>query len=206
MSSDVDSIFQPIVLDNLREDTPPVQCIIWKGGDEFELLSFEVYPFDTVHVIKQMIFNAYHGDLSYLPRFTFVGVPVGEDAYSEDPPSETTTYVPMDYLWYPQNTNDPYSTYQLANPIQALEQGDLRFVSSDGSYSSPNYEVRGRSTLEDVFLKPRNGRMPIFHVYTLKTLLQEYTLPKPVSEEEWNKKFAPYFPDVKIKSNNGGLY
>jgi hypothetical protein len=77
------------------------------------------------------------------------------------------TYIPNDWLWYPNGTNDPKMTYILNNPKKVLTQPDLRFVSSDGSYASPNYEPRGRSTIESVFLKPRDGRMPVFTYFLL---------------------------------------
>lgn len=203
MSSDVESIFQPVVLDNFHEDMPPVQCIIWKGGNEYDTITLDMYPFDIVHTIKHLICNIYNGDDTFLPRFTFVGVPVGDAAYSMEEPNLDTAYIPADFLWYPQNTNDPLATFQLMNPIRAMKEPDLRFVSSDGTFSSPNYEVRGRSTMEDVFLKPRNGRLPVFHIFTLKYLLQAYRYQIPVIEEEWNKKFAPYFPDMNILSEKG---
>ena len=41
MSSDIEQILYPTVLSNLRENVPPVQCIIWKGNDEYELIEFD---------------------------------------------------------------------------------------------------------------------------------------------------------------------
>ena len=54
--SDIDQILYPTVLTSLREDTPPVKCIVWKGGDEYEVITFDkVYPFDTLDDLKRMI-------------------------------------------------------------------------------------------------------------------------------------------------------
>ena len=51
--SDIEQILYPTVLSSLREDVPPVRCIIWKGGDDYESLTFDkVYPFDTIDDIK----------------------------------------------------------------------------------------------------------------------------------------------------------
>ena len=52
--SDIEQILYPTVLSSLREDIPPVQCIIWKGGDEYEVITFDkVYPFDTIDDVKK---------------------------------------------------------------------------------------------------------------------------------------------------------
>jgi hypothetical protein len=196
--SDIEQILYPTVLTSLREDTPPVKCIVWKGKDEYETIEFnKVYPFDTIDDIKRMICNHYEGDTGFMPRFTFVGVPLNEP-YSEENPSITATYIPLDWLWFPSDSNDPKMTYILNNPRKVLTQPDMRFISSDGSYASPNYEPRGRSTVESVFLKPRDGQMPILHVFPLKYLLREYSGPTPIGEEDWNKRFAPFYPAVKV--------
>jgi hypothetical protein len=196
--SDIEQILYPTVLTSLREDTPPVKCIVWKGKDKYETIEFnKVYPFDTIDDIKRMICNHYEGDTGFIPRFTFVGVPLNEP-YSEENPSVAATYVPLDWLWFPSDSNDPKMTYILNNPRKVLTQPDMRFISSDGSYASPNYEPRGRSTIESVFLKPRNGQMPILHVFPLKYLLREYSGPIPIGEEDWNKRFAPFYPNVIV--------
>jgi hypothetical protein len=200
MSSDIEQILYPTILSSLRENVPPVQCMIWKGGDEYDMITFdEVYPFDTVDDIKRLICAYYEDDATFLPRFTFVGIPLGDAAYEETAPDVDTMYHPIDYLWYPNGTNDATKTYELKHPLRALTHPDMRFVTSSGAYASPNREVRGRSMVEEVFLEHRNGKFPIFHVFTLNTLLQAYRGQKPIGEEDWNKRFAPYFPDVKIE-------
>jgi hypothetical protein len=197
--SDIEQILYPTILTSLREDIPPVKCIIWKGGDSYETIQFDkVYPFDTIEDIKRMICVHYEKDSNFIPKFVFLGVPIGDAAYSDEVPSLSTQYLAADYLWYPTGTNDARNTYVLSNPRKALITADLRFITSDGSYASPNYEPRGRSTIETVFLKPRDGRIPVFHVFTLNYLLREYQGQKPISEEDWNKRFAPYFPNIPI--------
>ena len=183
--SDIEQILYPTVLYSLHEDIPPVKCIIW-NGDDYETITFDkVYPFDTIDDIKRMICTHYK-DNAFIPRFMFVGVP-------QD--TKNTTYIPADYLWYPNGTNDPKLTYILKNPRKL--ESDLRFVSSDGSWASPNIEPRGRSSIEQVFL--RDGPIPVFHVFTLASLLKRYKGPLPISEDDWNKRFAPYFPDIKVE-------
>jgi hypothetical protein len=200
MSSDIEQILYPTILSSLRENVPPVQCMIWKGGDDYDMITFdEVYPFDTVDDIKRLICAYYKNDPTFLPRFTFVGIPLGDAAYETTVPSLETTYHPIDYLWYPDGTNDATMTYDLKHPLLALTRPDMRFVTSSGAYASPNRESRGRSLVEEVFLNKRDGQFPIFHVFTLNALMQAYRGMKPIGEEDWNKRFAPYFPDVKIE-------
>ena len=111
MSSDIEQILYPTILSSLRENVPPVQCMIWKGGEEYDMITLdEVYPFDTVDDIKRLISASYENDATFLPRFTFVGIPLGDAAYEETVPSLDTTYHPIDYLWYPNGTNDATMT------------------------------------------------------------------------------------------------
>lgn len=197
--SDIEQILYPTVLSSFNEDIPPVKIIVWKGANEYDNIQFDkVYPFDTIDDIKRFLCAYYDSDLSFIPRFTFIGVKIGDDAYTDDIPNLETTYLPIDYLWYPSGTNDPKLAYILNSPRKTLIEPDIRFITADGGYASPNFEPRGRSTLEDIFLKPRDGKIPTFHAFTLKTLLNEYRGITPISEEEWNKKFAPYFPNIKI--------
>ncbi len=201
MSSDIKQILYPEPLSNLRENVPPVQCFIWKGGKKYDSIRFDkVYPFDTIDDIKRMICAFYKNDATFLPRFMFVGVPVGDAAYDDKNPEVDTLYLPIDYLWYPNGTNDPKQTYRLKHPSRAIgSEPDIRFITSDGSYASPNCEFRGRSTIEDVFLKPRDGRIPVFHVFTLDVLMKSYQGMQPIGDQDWNKRFAPYFPDVNVE-------
>jgi hypothetical protein len=202
MSSDIEQILYPTILSSLRENVPPVKCMIWKGGDEYDMITFEeVYPFDTIDDIKRMVCAFYEDDAAFLPRFTFIGIPEDEAAYEETIPSLDTKYLPLDYLWYPSGTNDAAKTERLHHPVYTLSHPDRRFMTS-GHYVVPTREVRGRSIVEDVFLKPRNGQFPILHVFTLKSLLEAYRGMRPIGEEDWKKRFAPYFPDVLI----GGPY
>jgi hypothetical protein len=111
---------------------------------------------------------------------------------------DSITYYPIDYLWYPMGTNDPTKRYKLSSPLKAIvsQERDKRFTSPSGAYTSPNYEYLGRSTLEHVFLNPREGKYPIFHIYTFHDLYEAFEGQKAISEKDWNSKFAPYFPDI----------
>jgi hypothetical protein len=208
MSLDINQILYPKVLSSLRttstsdfeEQAPPVKCIVWKGRDEFETITFDkVYPFDTIEDIKRMICKHYEKDYHFIPRFVFLGVPV-YTAYSEDNPTEDTEYISAEFLWYPDETKNPADTYILKSPIKTLKDIDSRFVTESGEYTSPKYSLRDKSTIETVFLKPREGQMPVFHVFTLYHLLKEFdkTNVTPIAEKDWNGRFAPYFLNISI--------
>jgi hypothetical protein len=198
MASEIDQLFSPQLLSSFREGLPPVQCMIWKGRDQYDTITLNrMYPFDTIDTIKRMICAKFSEDRSFVPRFTFVGIPMNAGA-----PTIETTYLPIDYLWYSNESHDPSHTHILAHPLKALAEGDERFVTSDGSFASPNYELRGRSTIEDILLRPYEGQPPVLHVFPLRTLLREYKGVTPLPQEDWNSRFAAYFPDVKM----GGPY
>ena len=135
MSSDINQILYPKILTSLRttstsdfEDyAPPVQCIVWKGGEEFETITFDkVYPFDTIEDIKRMICTHYEKDQHFIPKFTFLGVPLYDAAYSNENPTLDTEYLAADYLWYPTDTIDDHTikikVQQVARMMFRIEQ------------------------------------------------------------------------------------
>jgi hypothetical protein len=178
MASDIDHILSPKPLHILSYQTP-VRCNVWKGNKISETIELHVYPFDTIDTLKYLIY-AHYNQADFLPRFTFVGIGILDN------------FIPLEYLWYPIGANKVKDTYELTNPADLRD--DLRFVTDTGEYASPNYELRGRSTIEDVFLK--TGGIPTLHIFPLTYLLRLYKGIKPISDEEWNKKFAPYFVEL----------
>ena len=194
----MEDLLAPRVLLSLREDMPPVHCFIWTGREQYEHVILEdMYPFDTLHDIKRHLCAIKKNDPMFVPRFQFIGVPI-EDAYEAAPPTQETTYTPLDYLWYPTGTNDAKNTFVLAHPQKTAVEPDMRFQASDGSYANPHYELRGRSTIEQVFLKPRKGRMPVLHVFPFSVLRREFLERGVIGESEWNTRFAPYFMEISI--------
>ena len=196
--SDIDQLLNPGFLTSFREDMPPVQCIIWKGAEEFKTITFDkVFPFDQLDDIKRMLCSHFKEKPYFHPKYVFVGVPLGTD--SIDAPTMDTTYLPLDYLWFPPGSSKSSETYELRNPRKSLLRSDSRFSTPDGSFPAISPVPRGRATIEEIFLKPRAKRehpMPVLHVFTLHHLYQSYRGTKPISEEEWNKRLAPYFPNI----------
>ena len=191
MSDTIEELFYPRILNSLRGNLPPVQCIVWKGRDEYEKITFEnVYPFDTIHDIKRMI-CAYYNQKEFHPNFLFVGVP-----QEGVPQEDSSSFLAIDYLWYENGENKAKNTHRLRNPIQNLNNPDDFFFLPNGEWSSPSRSDRGRSTIENVFLKWQEGELPTFHVFPLVYLVKLYkeeTRQINISPEEWNKKFGPYF-------------
>ena len=207
MESEINHILHPKVLHSLEQRIPPVHCIIWKGGNQYDTVMLDrrtdsqIYPFDSIDTIKRMLCYHFSQNSAFIPRFLFVGISQ-ENPESKEPPTEDTTYLPIDYLWYPPGSNDPTQPYYLKHPLKALREGDDRFVTRQGSFTSPNYDNRGRTMIEDVFLKPSGGKLPVFHVFPLTTLLQTYQESQEIAEENWNRRFAAYYPDI----SRGGPY
>ena len=181
MASEIEHILHPKPLHTLQQS--PVTCRVWKGNQNYEEITFDIYPFDTIDTIKQLIYVHYAMEqpadkLIFLPKFIFVGIPEGD------------SFIPLEYLWYSHETNSAKNTFKLANPIKLKE--DPRFDRDD--YSS---EIRGRSIVEDVF---SIEEIPILHVFPLAHLIRAYKTSKQISDEEWRKKFAPYYIDVTNKN------
>lgn len=201
-----DYILRPRLLNSLQQEIPPVQCIIWKSDNQPETVVFDkIYPFDTINDIKRMICAHYSSDDRFHPKFLFVGIPYRGDEQAmeeEKGPDEGTTYLPIDYLWYANGVNKPESVHRLQNPLTNLQRPDKFFFTPDGSWTAPGRETRGRATIENVFLKPNEGQIPILHVFPLAFLLQargQQSQQGGISEEDWNKYYAPYYTDVPIK-------
>ena len=112
MESEIDHILHPKVLRSLHQRIPPVHCIIWKGENRYDTVVLDrqtdtqIYPFDTIDTIKRMLCYRFRQDSAFIPRFLFVGVSQ-ENPESKENPTEDTTYLPLDYLWYPPGSNDP---------------------------------------------------------------------------------------------------
>jgi len=110
--------------------------------------------------------------------------------------TENIKYLPVDFLWYPIGNNKPENTFYVADPISGLM--DTRFF-SQGIFTNPNYEDRGRSTIEDVLLKPY-GTIPVLHVFRLQDILRMRVIQQKITSEEWYGKYIRYFPNVSFNS------
>lgn len=188
----IEQIIHPSIISNFREGMYPVRCIIWKGGSETEEIVFDrVYPFDTIDNVKQMIAAHYKGRYEFLPKYTFVATKVSEENNEEE------LYMPVDYNWFPTGSSAGRDVILLPNPRVNISTPSSKFITSDGSFPSMSPKARGRSTLEKIYLQPFN-EIPTFYVFPLLYLMRDYIGPRPISEADWNKRFAPYFIDVPV--------
>jgi hypothetical protein len=188
----IEQIIHPSIISNFREGMYPVRCIIWKGGSETEEIIFDrVYPFDTIDNVKQMISSHYKGRYEFLPKYTFVATKVSEEN------DEGELYMPVDYNWFPTGSSAGRDVIILPNPRTNVQTPSSKFITSDGSFPSITPKARGRSTLEKVYLQPFN-EIPTFYVFPLLYLMRDYNGPRPISEADWNKRFAPYFIDIPV--------
>lgn len=197
---DIDKIITPGILTNLHDDMPPVTCIVWKGGEEYETIILDtLYPFDTIDQLKRVICTYYKDIPYFIPKYIFIGVPTGGSGTNiaeQALPTLKTVYLAVDYLWFPAGRTEARDTIILNNPRQSVIYTDPRFSTADGSFPPYSYSPRGRSTIEDIFIRPREGKLPVFHVFPLHYIMSEYTGQRPVSEQEWNRRIAPYFIDI----------
>ena len=189
---DIDKVLHPIRLEGLRQDTPPVSCTVWLTDGGTETFDLNVYPFDTLDTIKQLVAHRYKSSgMTYMPKFTFAGIPQGEGS--------ATLYVPFDYLWLPPGTSRDMEAIKLPDPRVAASTGIPLFTTEDGNLPPFSRSPRGRTTIEDAFLIPRKGVAPSLHIIPLSVLFRLYKGAQPISSREWNRRFAPYFPNVSAK-------
>ena len=194
--TDIDDLLNPTIPTSFRENMPPVQCLVWKGREVYDKLIFnEVFPFDTLDDVKRMICTRLKSEPYFHPKYTFVGVPIETGVYDIDVlPTMDTKYFPLDYLWFPPGVSSTSSTKILQTPRK--QKVDPKLVTSEGAFPALSLSSRGRSTLEDIFLKHRDNKLPVFHVYSLHHILEAWKGARPIAEAEWNSRFAVYFPNI----------
>lgn len=184
-------------MDSLRDTDygiiPTIIVKCWSQAEGvFEELSFEMYPFQTLDDLKIHIYESQQRSSAWLPSQTFIGVPVGD--VSEGP---SDRYIPTDTLWY--NTLNPKYPFELQSPLKLCSTAtnpDKRFVDAFGNVTQLGRIDRGRSTLEDLYIIPREGVMPTFYAFCARDMLDrlEIVEGEPVGARDWNGRFLPYFP------------
>jgi hypothetical protein len=84
----------------------------------------------------------------------------------------------------------------LPNPVETIRNNRIQqqFIDSEGHQTtSVLYLPRGRTTLEDAFLKHST---PVFHTFSFDLLLNQYRGQRPISNPDWYGLFHPYFPNL----------
>ena len=185
-------------MDSLRDtdygtmSTVTVRC--WSQADGLfeDLVLDQLYPFNTLDDLKISIYKAKGRSSAWLPSQTFLGVPVGD--VSESP---TDRYITTDTIWY--SVLSPQTPFDVASPLKVCSGGappDKRFVDAQGNVAQLGRIDRGRSTLEDLYLIPREGIIPTFYAFCARDMLDRLEIPEgePVGARDWNGRFLPYFP------------
>jgi len=93
----------------------------------------------------------------------------------------------------------------LPNPVETIRNNRIQqqFIDSEGHQTtSVLYLPRGRTTLEDAFLKHST---PVFHTFSFDLLLNQYRGQRPISNPDWYGLFHPYFPNLTPASTVGPL-
>jgi len=186
---DIDDLLHPRLLTSLKGELPPVVCKIWRHGDTYETIELtSLYPFDTLDTIKYAISAQKEGQNKYLYNTLFVGIPKTGD---------TSSFLPLDYLWYAAGTSDASKVISLPRPTKALLEGVKSFTTRSGRKPNLATQPRGRSTIEMMFQLDAGGTIPELYVYTLEDLLSKRTASSAISEADWYSRFYPYFPAIE---------
>ena len=199
----IDRFLNPRRLSTLKGEMPPLHVYIIRDAlrlPKSPTILKNIYPFYTIEDIKREIWIHENSDLDILPKFQFLGILSGNQ-YEEDYPQQGQYYVGADTEWH--ELGAPINTLlQLQSPLDVLKSntGDERFVDSSGRLQSLKVDRKERVTIDDAFLIPRGGELPVFHVYTLSALLQMRTFAQPISEYDFNGRLAPYFPTFSSDS------
>lgn len=185
-------------MDSLRDTDygtmPEVTVRCWSQAEGLfeDLVLDQLYPFHTLNDLKILIYEAKGRSSAWLPTQTFLGVPIGD--VNESP---TDRYMTTDTIWY--SVLSPKTPLDVASPLKVCSgtaAPDKRFVDVQGNVTQLGRIDRGRSTLEDLYLIPREGVMPTFYAFCARDMLDRLEIPEgePVGARDWNGRFLPYFP------------
>jgi len=199
----IDRFLNPRRLSTLKGEIPPLHVYIIRDAlrlPKSPIILKNIYPFYTIEDIKREIWIHENADLDILPKFQFLGI-LTENPHEEDYPQPGQFYIGADTEWHELGVSIN-TLVKLQSPLDVLKNdtGDERFVDSSGRLQSLKVDRKERVTIDDAFLIPRGGELPIFHVYTLSALLQMRTFGQQISEYDFNGRLAPYFPTFSSDS------
>jgi hypothetical protein len=141
-----------------------------------------------VEDIKRALFMNQR-DAEFYPRYVFLGIP--PDPTKE--PTASTRYQAADYTFI-DKSGTTFQTINLLSPLTTLRVTDKRFVDPAGNFKTTSVSNwREKTCLEKLFPTQRSL---LFHVFTLNQVLGSFSGPRPLSNMDWNGRFAMYFPDV----------
>lgn len=152
------------------------------------------YPFYTLDDLKLAIYKNQNSDPKWIPTQIFVGTSIG------DMPNPAE-FRPLDTIWM-----DGKEEIILPTPLNICKPGARplgRFVEATGQAKLVERQDRGRTTLEDAYIIPRGGEMPVFYAFCVSDMLRRFGVGaqgQPVPAYDWNGRFRPYFPALSATS------
>jgi hypothetical protein len=176
----IEQLFRPEALENLGQAN--IILKIWKGGQEYEEVVFDIPSFYTLEDIKRQ-FYMLHPDASRLPRFVFMGI------------AHENMMEGLEYNWY-----DKYKKLvPMQYPSKTINKPDKRWANDLGEPMYPNLIRRDRTLIEDIFEEEVTNNTPItINVYQLTELMRAYTGVKPIADIEWHRRIGCFFPDMAV--------
>jgi hypothetical protein len=190
-SSRLSTVFQNLQsqepLPSFIEETREIRVILHASTQPEEITLTGLAPFHTIDDLIRAIWLNQERDEDFFPKFQCLLIRHGDDAWT-----------PANRTWYSGETEDASNLVPLGDPETVIRNRSIQteFVDEAGERRESIRAVpRGRVTLESAFLQ-HGGSLPEFHCYTLSYLSQLYTGLRPLSPQELNGLFVPYFPSV----------
>lgn len=179
------TIGKPSPLSSFQEPLGPIQVVIHRRSKDSILEVTGLAPFHTVEDLHRAIWLDSGKAADLYPKYTYL-------AFEQDEILVPALRTFVDVIESRVDVIDIPDPRTVIPARSILES----FVDEAGNKNPVGDRPRGRTTLEDVFLKPM-GELPTFHVFPFQTLLQQYPGPRPISQRDWYGLFYPYFPALE---------
>jgi hypothetical protein len=185
-----DTVYGPMPTITIRcwnQATTSYREIVWEPRGD----GSGPYPFYTLDDLKLAIYTSLASEL-WIPNQVFVCT-AADDAVNQ--------VLPLDTHWMERSANGSPVPLILPSPLltcAAATRPLARFVELNGDAKLVERQDRGRTTLEDAYLIPREGTMPIFYAFCASDMIRRFGAGAgPVPAYDWNGRFRPYFPALQ---------
>jgi hypothetical protein len=178
--------------DSIQMPERGIEVKIHKASGVKSVFVKHLAPFHTIEDLQRALWLQENKGSEVYPKYNYLAF---EDGSSLIPAA-------IDYYTLTENTIE---RIELPNPEELISSGKLlnEFVDENGQKKIVNFNIRGRSTLESIFLK-EFGAFPVFHTFSLSYLMSRYQGVKPISQSGWNGLFSPFFPTL-TNADTGSL-
>jgi hypothetical protein len=198
LSTTLQSLEKPPPLGSLREPIEEVEVVLHRVSGEKRITISGIAPFHTIEDLHRILWYRLEMPEDLYPKYSYLAFETGND--------DQVAPAMFSYINMSQEGTEPLI---IPNPLDIIPEYKLQpsFVDDQGEKLPVNISWKGRTTLEDAFLKPMNG-MPTFHIFSLKLLISRYieglginsrtTLT--INNRDWYGLFSPYFPSLPVGS------